>query len=80
MDNEAFQSIVFDGIPEEKQQEAHNAFADDLKVIRIKTKDGLCFYIKYYPSYGVIYSGQAMAYHQVTLELKQWFENEMKIK
>lgn len=77
-DEDAFQSIVFDDIPEEKQQEAHNAFADDLEVFRIETKDGLRFYIKYYPSYGYIYSGQAMAYHQVTPELEMWFKTNYK--
>ena len=80
MDNDAFQSIVFDGIPEEKQEEAHNAFADDLQVIRIKTKDGFHFYLEYYPNYGFLESGHAMAYHVVIPELKLWFETNMKIK
>lgn len=80
MDNDAFQSIVFDGIPEEEQPEAHNAFADDLQVIRVETKDGFRFYLQYYPNYGFLESGHTMAYHQVTPELEQWFETNMDIK
>ena len=80
MDNDAFQSIVFEGIPEEKQEEAHNAFADDLQIIRVKTKDGFQFYLEYYPNYGFLESGHAMAYHTVTPELKLWFETNMKIR
>ena len=80
MGNNEFQSIVFDGIPEEEQQEDHNALADDLQVIRVETKDGFKFYLSYYPNYGFLYSGHAMAYHQVTPELKLWFETNMDIK
>ena len=80
MGNNEFQSIVFDGIPEEEQQEDHNALADDLQVIRVETKDGFKFYLSYYPNYGFLYSGHAMAYHQVIPELKLWFETNMDIK
>ena len=80
MGNDEFQSIVFDGIPEEKQPEAHNAFADDLKIIRVETKDGLRFYLQYYPNYGFLECTHAMAYHTVTPELKLWFETNMDIK
>lgn len=80
MDNDTFQRQVFSGIPEEEQPEAHTAFADDLQVIRIETKDGFLFYLHYYPNYGYLYSGQAMAYHQVTPELRSWFETNMGIK
>lgn len=40
MDNDAFQDRVFGDIPEENAQEAYNAFADDLKVLRIETEEG----------------------------------------
>ena len=80
MDNDAFQDIVFNKIPEEQQQQAHNAFADDLHMIRIRTKSGLQFYVSYYPNYGFLYSGHAMAYHQVTSEMEMWFHKYMKIK
>ena len=80
MGNDEFQSIVFDGIPEEKQPEAHNAFADDLHIIRVETKDGFRFYLQYYPNYGFLECTHAMAYHTVTPELKLWFEANMDIK
>ena len=35
--NDDFQAEVFDGIPEENQQEAHTAFADDRRNLRIET-------------------------------------------
>ena len=64
-------STAFDGA---------TAFADDLQVIRIETKDGFHFYLEYYPNYGFLESGHAMAYHTVTPELKLWFEKNMDIK
>lgn len=73
MDNDAFQKQVFSGIPEEDAQAAHNAFADDLQVLRIETVDGLRFFVNIYPSYGYLYSSGAMAYHQITPELSEWF-------
>lgn len=80
MGNDEFQSIVFGGIPEEKQPDAHNAFADDLQIIRVETKDGFRFYLQYYPNYGLLECTHAMAYHTVTPELKLWFETNMDIK
>lgn len=80
MGNDEFQSIVFGGIPEEKQPEAHNEFADDLHIIRVETKDGFRFYLQYYPNYGLLECTHAMAYHTVTPELKLWFETNMDIK
>lgn len=73
MDNDAFQDRVFGDVPEENAPEAHTDFADDLKVIRIETADGHRFFVSVYPSYGYVYSGQAMAYHLITKELAQWF-------
>ena len=80
MGNDELQSIVFGGIPEEKQPEAHNAFADDLHIIRVETKDGFRFYLQYYPNYEFLECTHAMAYHTVTPELKLWFETYMNIK
>ena len=79
MGNDEFQSIVFGGIPEENQPEAHNAFADDLQIIRVETKDGFRFYLQYYPNYGLLECTHAMAYHTVTPDLKLWFETNMEI-
>lgn len=72
MDNDAFQDRGFGDVSEENAQEAHNAFADDLKILRIETDEGLRFFISVYPSYGYIYCGQAMVYYQITPELEQW--------
>ena len=73
MDNDAFQDRVFGDVPEENAQEAHNAFADDLQVLRIETVSGLRFFVSVYPSYGYLYSSGAMAYHLITPELEEWF-------
>lgn len=73
MDNDAFQDRVFGDVPEENTQEAHNAFADDLKILRIETEEGLRFFINVYPNYGYVYCGKAMAYYQITPELAQCF-------
>ena len=72
MDNDAFQDRVFGDIPEENAQEAYNAFADDLKVLRIETEEGLRFFVNIYPSYGYVYCSKSMAYYQITPELAQW--------
>ncbi len=80
MSNDAFQDRVFGDIPEENAQEAHNAFADDLKMLRIETDEGLRFFISVYPSYGYIYCGQAMAYCQITAELEQWLADNFNFE
>ena len=73
MDNDAFQDRVFGDVPEENAPEAHNAFADDLQILRIDTVSGLRFFVSVYPSYGYLYSSGAMAYHLITPELAEWF-------
>ena len=78
MDNDAFQKHVFGNIQEENAQEAYNAFADDLHVLRIETTEGLRFFLNLYPNYGYLYSSGAMAYHQVTPELTAWFNEYLK--
>lgn len=78
MDNDAFQERVFGNVPEENAPEAHNAFADDLQTIRIETTEGLRFFVSIYPSYGYLYSSHAMAYHQITPELNDWFNEYLK--
>ena len=78
MDNDAFQDRVFGDVPEENAQEAYNAFADDLQMLRIETVDGLRFFVKIYPNYGYLESGQAMAYHLITPELNVWFNEHLE--
>lgn len=78
MGNDGFQERVFGDVPEENAQEAYNAFADDLQMIRIETAEGLRFFVHLYPSYGYLYSSGAMAYHQVTPKLAEWFKDHLK--
>jgi hypothetical protein len=72
--NDDFQSIVFDGIPEEQQPEAHTKFADDLRVIRIETKEGLRFYIELYPTFGWIYGNGTLSYYQIDDQMSEWLK------
>lgn len=78
MDNDAFQDRVFGDVPEENAQEAYNAFADDLQMLRIETAEGLRFFVKIYPNYGYLESGQAMAHHLITPELNVWFNEHLE--
>lgn len=78
MDNDAFQERVFGDVPEENAPEAHNAFADDLQVLRIETTEGLRFFVNIYQNYGYLYSSGAMAYHLITPELNEWFIEHLK--
>ena len=55
---------MFEGIPEENQPEAHDAFAYDRRNLRIETADGLFFFIAFYPSYDWIDGGGTMSYFQ----------------
>lgn len=72
--NDDFQAEVFGAIPEEKQQDAHNAFADDRKDLRIETQDGLCFFLSFYPSYDWIYGGGTMSYFKIDDQIRNWIE------
>ena len=76
--NDDFQAIVFDGIPEEQQPEAHTKFADDLKVIRIETKEGLRFFIEAYPAYGWIYGNGTLSYYQIDNQMSEWLNYNLQ--
>ena len=75
--NDDFQAEVFGGIPEEKQPEAHNAFADDRRNLRVETKDGLRFFIAFYPSYDWIYGGGTMSYFKIDNQMRNWIERNL---
>ncbi|MCR5648826.1 MAG: hypothetical protein K6F67_04745 [Oscillospiraceae bacterium] len=75
--NNDFQKIVFDGIPEDQQVKAHTEFANDLRVIRIETKDGLRFYIKVHPSFGWIYGDGTLSYYQIDAQMTDWLSNNL---
>ena len=58
--------------------EAYTQVADDVKAIVIETKEGLRFKISYYPSYGWINISKTMSYYQMSPEIKEWFEVNIK--
>lgn len=70
--NDDFQAEVFGNIPEEKQQEAHSAFADDRRDLCIETEEGLRFFIAFYPNYGWIEGGGTMSYFKVDTRMHDW--------
>ena len=70
--NDDFQAEVFGNIPEEKLQEAHSAFAENQRNLRVETKDGLRFFIAFYPSYNWIYGGGTMSYFKIDNQMRNW--------
>lgn len=76
--NDDFQTEVFDGIDEAQQAEAHNAFADDLRTIRVRNSAGLCFWMDVQPSYGWIYGHGTMTYYRINDDMAGWIQNNLK--
>ena len=62
---------------EEELVEAYDKTSDSTITIRIETKDGLRFYLKYDADGGWIYSSGTMRHYKVTTEICQWFENHI---
>lgn len=75
--NDDFQAEVFGNIPEEKQQEAHSTFAENQRNLRVETKDGLRFFIAFYPSYNWIYGGGTMSYFKIDNQMRNWIERNV---
>ena len=75
--NDDFQAEVFGNIPEEKQQEAHSAFAENQRNLRIEANDGLRFFIAFYPSYNWIYGGGTMSYFKIDNQMRNWIERNL---
>ena len=75
--NDDFQKIVFDSIPEDQQVKTHTDFANDLKMIRIETKDGLRFYIEVHPSFGWIYGNGTLSYYQIDAQMASWIAGNL---
>lgn len=75
--NDDFQAKVFGNIPEEKLQEAHSAFAENQRNLRVETKDGLRFFIAFYPSYNWIYGGGTMSYFKIDNQMRNWIERNL---
>ena len=75
--NDEFQNIVFDSIPEDQQVKAHTDFANDLRMIRIETKNGLRFYIEVFPSYGWIYGNGTLSYYRTDEQMSDWIARNL---
>ena len=75
--NDDFQAEVFGNIPEEKLQEAHSAFAENQRNLRVETKDGLRFFIAFYPNYNWIYGGGTMSYFKIDNQMRNWIERNV---
>lgn len=75
--NEDFQRIQFGGIPEEQQPAAHAAFADDSRVLRVETAEGLRFFLTVYPEYDWLYSHGALSYNRLDAALEHWLEEKL---
>lgn len=58
--------------------ELYTRVADDYKEIKIHTKYGLNLVIGYYPSYNWIRAGETLSYYQMSAEIKEWFEVNIK--
>ena len=75
--NDDFQMKTFGSVAEENAQSAHTAFADDNRVLRIETAEGLYFFISIYPSYNWIYGGGTMTYYQIDARMSEWLEKNL---
>ncbi len=76
--NDDFQQQMFSGYPDEKsQQEAHIAFADDYRCLRIETADGLRFFIGFHPSFDWIVGGGTMSYFKIDEQLHAWIDRNL---
>ena len=58
--------------------ELYTRVADDYKEIKLETKDGLYFVIGYYPTYDWVKVDETMSYYQMSTEIKEWFEINIK--
>lgn len=76
--NDGFQAIVFEGMPEDQQVKAYTEFANDLRVIRIETKEGLRFYMDVHPSFGWIYGYGSLSYYQIDARMAEWIGRNLK--
>ena len=69
---------MFGGYPdEETQMQAHTAFADDRRNLRIKTTDGLRFFISFHPSFDWINGGGTMSYFKIDEQMHAWIDRNL---
>ena len=72
--NDDFQRLMFGGFSsEEALQEAYTAFAEDSRVLRVVTADGLRFYLDFHPAHRWLYGGGTMSYFRIDESLLDWF-------
>lgn len=72
--NDDFQKAMFGGCTsEEEQLAAHTAFAEDSRILRIETAEGLRFYLNLFPSHGWLYSSGTMSYYPADETVLRWF-------
>ena len=73
--NDDFQTLMFGGCTtEEEQQALHTAFAEDSRVLRVETAEGLRFYLNFYPTYRWISSGGTLSYYSADDAILHWFD------
>ena len=76
--NDDFQKLMFGGYPDEETlQKAYIAYADDQRNLRIKTTDGLCFFISFHPNYDWIEGGGTMSYFQIDEQMHEWIDRNL---
>ena len=76
--NDDFQELMFGGYTnEEKQMEAHTAFADDCRKLRVETKDGLRFYVSLYPSFSWMHASGTMSYYKIDNTMHEWINRNL---
>ena len=76
--NDDFQKQMFGGYPdEETQMQAHTAFADDRRNLRIETTDGLRFFISFHPSFDWINGGGTMSYFKIDEQMHAWIDRNL---
>ena len=76
--NDDFQKQMFGGYPdEETQMQAHTAFADDRRNLRIETTTGLRFFISFHPSFDWINGGGTMSYFKIDEQMHAWIDRNL---
>lgn len=76
--NDDFQKLMFGGFSsEESQQQAHIAFADDYRCLRIETTGGLRFFIGLHPNFDWIDGGGTISYFKIDAQMHEWIDRNL---
>ena len=76
--NNDFQAEMFESIAEEKQIELHQAFANDLRILRVETNSGLYLFLHYYPNYGWLEAPGCLSYYPAGSTFAIWADAHVK--